>query len=165
MTLGIGGIVIVLGSVAASYGIFGYIGVKATMISIEVIPFLVLAVGVDNIFILVQTYQRTNRLPKETHAAHIGRVVGQVSPSILLSSATDSMCLFLGGLSGMPAVRSFAVYAGMALLIDFTLVVTCFVALLSLDTKRQEENRLDVLCWLVTKSMKTLISSFETTIR
>lgn len=38
-------------------GIFSYIGVPLTLIVIEVIPFLVLAVGVDNIFILVQTYQ------------------------------------------------------------------------------------------------------------
>ena len=36
-------------------------GVKATLIIFEIIPFLVLAVGVDNIFILVQTYQREPR--------------------------------------------------------------------------------------------------------
>lgn len=56
ITLGIGGIVIVLSSVAVSVGFFGYIGVPATLIIIEVIPFLVLAVGVDNIFILVETH-------------------------------------------------------------------------------------------------------------
>ena len=44
-------------SVLTSLGIYSYIGVPATLIIIEVIPFLVLAVGVDNIFILVQTYQ------------------------------------------------------------------------------------------------------------
>lgn len=38
-------------------GIFSYIGLPLTLIVIEVIPFLVLAVGVDNIFILVQAYQ------------------------------------------------------------------------------------------------------------
>lgn len=47
----------VLSSVACSLGIFSYIGIPLTLIVIEVIPFLVLAVGVDNIFILVQTYQ------------------------------------------------------------------------------------------------------------
>ena len=47
----------------------------------------------------------------------VGRVVGQVAPSMLLSSATESTCFFLGALSGMPAVRSFALYAGLALLI------------------------------------------------
>ena len=58
VTLGLGGVLIVLLSVGASVGIFGFVGVKATLIIFEIIPFLVLAVGVDNIFILVQTYQR-----------------------------------------------------------------------------------------------------------
>lgn len=138
---------IVLTSVACSIGIFGYLGVPATLIIIEVIPFLVLAVGVDNIFILVQTFQRTPRLNKETHAQHIGRVVGEVAPSMVLSSLSESACFFLGGLSDMPAVRAFAFYAGMALLLDFLLQVTCFVALLSLDVKRQNANKFDILCW------------------
>lgn len=37
----------------------------------------------------------------------------------------------------MPAVKAFALYAGMALLVDFILQVTCFVSLLALDTLRQ----------------------------
>ena len=48
---------IVLLSVAASLGFFSFVGEPATLIIIEVIPFLVLAVGVDNIFILVQSFQ------------------------------------------------------------------------------------------------------------
>ena len=43
---------------------------------------------------------------------------------------------------------AFALYAGMALFIDFLLQITCFVSLLSLDTVRQSENRYDVLCFL-----------------
>lgn len=61
ISLGIAGIVIVLSSVCASLGIFSYVGVPLTLIVIEVIPFLVLAVGVDNIFIIVQTFQVTSR--------------------------------------------------------------------------------------------------------
>lgn len=67
------GVFIVLASVACSVGLFGFIGLPATLIIIEVIPFLVLAVGVDNIFILVQTHQREARRANETVAEHIGR--------------------------------------------------------------------------------------------
>ena len=63
---------------------------------LQVIPFLVLAVGVDNIFILVQTHQREPRLPNETYVEHIGRVVSQVGPSMLLTSLSESCCFFLG---------------------------------------------------------------------
>ena len=48
---------IVFVAVLCSLGAFSYLGVPATLIIIEVVPFLVLAVGVDNIFILVQAFQ------------------------------------------------------------------------------------------------------------
>ena len=57
IVLGLAGVLIVLVSVTSSIGLFSYAGVPATLIIIEVIPFLVLAVGVDNIFIIVQTFQ------------------------------------------------------------------------------------------------------------
>ncbi|GLG97656.1 hypothetical protein R5R35_004762 [Gryllus longicercus] len=148
ITLGLGGVIIVLASVVCSVGLFGFVGVPATLIIIEVIPFLVLAVGVDNIFILVQTHQREARQHNESHAEHIGRTLGQVGPSMLLTSLSESCCFFLGSLSDMPAVRAFALYAGMALLIDFIFQITCFVSLLALDTLRQAANRLDVCCFV-----------------
>merc|ERR1719369_2015919 len=137
---------IVLISVAASIGTFGFVGVPATLIIFEIIPFLVLAVGVDNIFILVQTYQREPRKEYESHAEHVGRVVGEVAPSMLLSSVSESTCFFLVALSDMPAVRALALYAGVALFVDFLMQITCFVSLLSLDMMRQESNRYDIIC-------------------
>lgn len=148
ITLGLGGVLIVLASVISSVGLFGFTGLPATLIIIEVIPFLVLAVGVDNIFILVQTHQRDSRKTDETLEEHIGRVLGEVGPSMLLTSVSESCCFFLGSLSDMPAVRAFALYAGMALLFDFLLQITCFVSLLTLDTLRQERNRFDVCCFI-----------------
>ena len=147
ITLGMFGVMIVIVSVSASVGIFGFIGIPATLIIFEIIPFLVLAVGVDNIFILVQTFQRSHRLPDETHEEHVGRIVGEVAPSMLLSSAAECTCFFLGALSDMPAVKAFALYAGAALLIDFLMQITCFVSLLSLDMARQQNAKYDCCCW------------------
>jgi Niemann-Pick C1 protein len=61
-TLGLFGIVLVILSVASSVGFFSACGVKVTLIIAEVIPFLVLAVGVDNVFILVHELDRQNLL-------------------------------------------------------------------------------------------------------
>lgn len=61
-TLGLFGIIVVLVSVASSVGLFSLLGVKVTLIIAEVIPFLVLAVGVDNVFILVHELDRQNAL-------------------------------------------------------------------------------------------------------
>ena len=59
-TLGLFGIGLVILSVSSSVGFFSLIGVKTTLIIAEVIPFLVLAVGVDNVFILVHELDRHN---------------------------------------------------------------------------------------------------------
>ena len=56
------GIGLVILSVASSVGLFSAIGIKVTLIIAEVIPFLVLAVGVDNVFILVHELDRQNIL-------------------------------------------------------------------------------------------------------
>ena len=96
ITLGFSGILIVLFSVVASLGFWSYIGEPATLIIIEVVPFLVLAVGVDNIFILVQAYQRQNNLIDEDVPHKIGRVLGEVAPSMLLTSLSESIAFALG---------------------------------------------------------------------
>ncbi|XP_033993740.1 NPC intracellular cholesterol transporter 1 [Trematomus bernacchii] len=146
ISLGISGILIVLSSVSSSLGLFSYFGIPLTLIVIEVIPFLVLAVGVDNIFIIVQTYQRDERMPHEELHQQIGRILGDVAPSMLLSSFSETVAFFLGALSNMPAVRTFSMFAGLAVFIDFLLQMSCFVSLLGLDARRQEANRLDIFC-------------------
>lgn len=56
-TLGLGGVAVVLGAVVASMGFYSYLGVPSSLVIIQVVPFLVLAVGADNIFIFVLEYQ------------------------------------------------------------------------------------------------------------
>ncbi|XP_060012175.1 NPC1-like intracellular cholesterol transporter 1 [Lagenorhynchus albirostris] len=145
-TLGLGGVAVVLGAVMASMGFLSYLGVPSSLVILQVVPFLVLAVGADNIFIFVLEYQRLPRRPGEGREAHIGRALGRVAPSMLLCSLSEAICFFLGALTPMPAVRTFALTSGFALLLDFLLQMSAFVALLSLDSRRQEASRLDVCC-------------------
>ncbi|XP_038067706.1 NPC intracellular cholesterol transporter 1-like [Patiria miniata] len=144
--LGLGGIFVILLSVMMSLGIYGYLGIATTLIIIEVVPFLLLAVGADNVFILVLEYQRDVRQDKETREEQIGRVLGKVAPGMLMCGLSESISFFLGALTENPAVQTFALYAGLAVLIDFLLQITAFVALLSLDLRRQESGRMDILC-------------------
>lgn len=150
LTLGLSGVAIVMLSVLSSIGFLSLMGIKATLIIFEVIPFLVLAVGVDNIFILVQNYQRDVRKRDETLEQQIARIVGKVGPSMLLTSTSESLAFGLGALTPMPAVRLFSLYAAMAVFIDFLLQITCFVALMTLDCKRERGQRLDLLCCIRT---------------
>ena len=59
--------------------------------------------------------------------------------------------LISGAMSNMPAVKVFSLYAAVAVLIDFLLQITCFVALMTLDAKRQQSNQMDLLCCIKQK--------------
>lgn len=100
---------------------------------------------------------------------------------MLLCSLSESMCFFLGrgeklsisrafrgsgfhlfwsglvtlgALSTMPAVKTFALYAALAVLMDFILQMTAFVALLSLDARRQDSSRCELLCCVTVSSKR-----------
>ena len=55
--LGLLGVILVALSVVAAIGLLSYLRIKATLIIIEVVPFLVLAVGTDNLFILTHAFE------------------------------------------------------------------------------------------------------------
>ncbi|KAM6106798.1 NPC1-like intracellular cholesterol transporter 1 [Pterocles gutturalis] len=146
VTLALGGVAVVVGAVFASMGLLAMLGLPSSLIILEVIPFLVLAVGADNIFIFVQEYQQSPQEPGERREQHVGRVLGRVAPSMLLCSLSEVICFLLGALSSMPAVRTFALTAAVAIAGAFLLQMSGFVALLALDARRQEAARLDLCC-------------------
>ncbi|KAK5136783.1 hypothetical protein LTR08_002079 [Meristemomyces frigidus] len=151
-SLGVVGILIVLMSVAASVGLFAAAGVKATLIIAEVIPFLVLAVGVDNIFLIVHEFERVNiSHADEPVSDRVGRAMGRMGPSILLSASCETVAFALGAAVGMPAVRNFAAYAAGAVFINALLQITMFVAVLALNQERVEAGRADCVPCLTLK--------------
>ncbi|XP_058050619.1 NPC1-like intracellular cholesterol transporter 1 [Ahaetulla prasina] len=148
LSLALGGIVVVLGAVLSSLGFYSFVGLPSSLIIIEVVPFLVLAVGADNIFIFVLEHQQSQPVAGETPEQHLGRTLGNVAPSMLLCSLSEVICFFLGALTPMPAVQTFALSAALAVLFAFLLQMSLFVALMSLDIRRQKASRVDLCCCL-----------------
>ncbi|CAN6665610.1 NPC intracellular sterol transporter 1-related protein 1 [Trichomonascus vanleenenianus] len=161
-SLGLFGVFVVLLSVAASVGFFAFIGLKVTLIIAEVIPFLVLAVGVDNIFLLTHELNSVNiSHPSESIEQRVARAVGRIGPSILLSASCESIAFALGGLVAMPAVRNFAFYSAGAVFVNAVLQLTMFVSALSLDQLRTEQNRYDCLPFLQADKRTFPLESFS----
>ncbi|KAH8666377.1 patched sphingolipid transporter [Xylariales sp. PMI_506] len=143
-TLGFVGILIVLMSITSSIGLFSWAGIKATLIIAEVIPFIVLAVGVDNIFLIVHEFERVNLShPDAMVEERIARALGRMGPSILFSAITETVSFALGAFVGMPAVRNFAIYAAGAVFINAILQMTLFISVLSYNQMRTEDHRAD----------------------
>ncbi|GLT63217.1 hypothetical protein SLA2020_357960 [Shorea laevis] len=139
--LGLSGVILVMLSVLGSVGFFSAIGVKSTLIIMEVIPFLVLAVGVDNMCILVHAVKRQSfHLPLEER---ISNALMEVGPSITLASLSEILAFAVGSFIPMPACRVFSMFAALAVLLDFLLQITAFVSLMVFDCLRAEDNRID----------------------
>ena len=159
-TLGIVGILIVLMSIASSIGLFSWAGLKATLIIAEVIPFIVLAVGVDNIFLIVHEFNRVNiSHPDDVVEVRVSKALGRMGPSILFSALTETVSFALGAFVGMPAVRNFAVYAAGAVFINAILQVTMFVSVLTLNQIRVEDSRADCFPCVQVKSARVYLNS------
>ncbi|XP_074592588.1 uncharacterized protein LOC141848455 [Curcuma longa] len=150
--LGISGVVLVLLSVLGSIGFYSAIGVKSTLIIMEVIPFLVLAVGVDNMCILVHAIKRQ---PLELLLEErISNALTEVGPSITLASLSEVMAFAVGSFIPMPACRVFSMFAALAVLLDFLLQVTTFVSLIIFDSLRAEDKRIDCFPCIKLRSSK-----------
>lgn len=114
----------------------------------------------------LNVFQRDRYRKHELLEDRVGRISGEIIPSMLLSSLSECFCFFLGSffhsfatlvnlfhfdqflgaLSSMPAVKTFSLYAGMAIFFDFFLQITCFLALFTIDIRREEAGRLEVCC-------------------
>lgn len=158
-TLGFVGIVIVLMSITSSIGLFSWAGIRATLIIAEVIPFIVLAVGVDNIFLVVHEFERVNLShPDAMVEERIAKAMGRMGPSILFSAITETVSFALGAFVGMPAVRNFAIYAAGAVFINALLQMTLFISILSYNQMRIEDHRADCFPCIQVKAARVHLS-------
>ncbi len=95
---------------------------------------------------MVQTYQNDERPHTETVEDQIARIIGKVGPSMLLTGTTQVSAFLISSMTPMPGVRAFSLYASLAIALNFILQTTCFVALLTIDAKREKAKRIDMLC-------------------
>ncbi|SCU78188.1 LAME_0A03620g1_1 [Lachancea meyersii CBS 8951] len=131
--LGCSGILIVLGSVTSAAGALSIMGIKSTLIIAEVIPFLILAIGVDNIYLITHEYDRVFNASESLDVQQtMERALKRISPSILMSLICQSSCFLTATFVKMPAVRNFAIYSAVSIVFNVFLQLTAYVSILSL---------------------------------
>ncbi|KAJ6248437.1 npc intracellular cholesterol transporter 1 [Anaeramoeba flamelloides] len=148
--LGFSGVILVLMSLVIAFGLCCYADVKISMVISEVIPFLILAIGVDNLFLITNAFERTDEnLPIDER---LGTALGHVGASITLASLSEFLAFILGLVAAVPAITSFCIMAAVAVLVDWILQVTLFISLTALDAKRVAANRYDCFPFIKSKS-------------
>ncbi len=165
--LGLQGICIVGGSVLCSLGVCSWAGLSITMIVEEVVPFLILAIGVDNMFIVSKAFERRRRPQLEAavggakhHSAQepesvqdtMAHTLADVGPTIVAAATGEIFAFVVGVSTNIPALVQFCVVAAVAVFFDVLLQLSWFCAAVVIDAKRAEANRYDLLPCCVRQS-------------
>merc|ERR1711920_74295 len=150
--LGCAGLLSVGLAIGSTFGLASALGLFYGPVH-QVLPLLLLGVGIDDAFVLVTSMDATDsRLALRERVA---RAVSRGGTAITVTSVTNSAAFFIGSLTSLPALKHFAVWAGIGILFDFLYQVTFFVAFMTMDTHRQDENRRDVVVCCKVKAPKT----------
>ena len=136
------------GIVAVVYGIATGLGLgmwlQLPFISmVGTLPFLVLGVGLDNMFLIIHELDRTPLdWPVTKRIAH---ALSQTGPTVTMTSVTNVVAFAVSTLTQFPAIRIFCIYASLCIAFAYFFVVTFFVTAAKFDADRIKAGKIDVL--------------------
>ena len=105
------------------------------------LAFVVFGVGLDDTFIIMGEYSRTD--PRKKPTDRVVETMEVVGLSIFVTTLTTMTAFALGTMSEVPAIRWLCYYALPTIFIDFLMQTTCFISLLVLDERRLQANKRD----------------------
>ncbi|XP_056095284.1 patched domain-containing protein 3-like [Rhinichthys klamathensis goyatoka] len=133
-------------AVLASFGLLLFCGMPFAM-TVETAPFLILGVGVDDMFIMISCWQKT-----EVHKAvelRLAETYKEAGVSITITTLTDVLAFYIGLMTPFRSVQSFCMYTSTALLFCYIFNITFFGACLALNGRREKGNRHWLTCMKV----------------
>ncbi|KAM4705181.1 patched domain-containing protein 3 [Rhinophrynus dorsalis] len=138
----VGGIHPVL-SILTSFGLLLLCGVPFS-VTVANAPFLILGVGVDNMFIIISFWQQTK--VKSSLEERMADTYQEAAVSITMTTLTDVLAFYIGIMTHFPSVKSFCIYTGTALVFCYIYCITFFGAVLALNGKLENDNRHWFIC-------------------
>ncbi|XP_061442158.1 patched domain-containing protein 3 [Rhineura floridana] len=125
-------------SVVSSFGLLMFCGVPFVITAANS-PFLILGVGVDDMFILVSCWQQTK--VKDSVRDRMADTYAEAAVSVTITTLTDVLAFYIGIESSFVSVQSFCIYTGTAFIFCYLYNLTFLGAVLALNGQREESNR------------------------
>lgn len=131
-------------SMSAGIGLTSCVGLPWTNLHL-IVPFLVLGIGVDDMFVLLQAFDSVQDDINNKHLTlrqKAGKALQNAGASITVTSVTDLVAFAVGATSELAGFASFSVFVAVCIIILFFLECTFFLSCIVLD-ERRKENRYD----------------------
>jgi predicted RND superfamily exporter protein len=132
---------IVMG-IVVSYGFCSGVGLFYGPMH-NVLPFLLLGIGIDDMFVIVQSWDTLTEKEKANGSMQhkFGKTLSHSGVAITITSLTDVLAFAIGGTTVLPALKSFCLYASVGIVAIYWFQCTFFVAWMSIDQRRIEKRR------------------------
>uniref|UniRef100_A0A672ZNR4 SSD domain-containing protein n=1 Tax=Sphaeramia orbicularis TaxID=375764 RepID=A0A672ZNR4_9TELE len=144
--VGLAGVLLVTLSVAAGLGLCSLLGISFNAATTQVLPFLALGVGVDDVFLLAHAFSETGQNKRIPFEDRTGECLKRTGASVALTSISNVTAFFMAALIPIPALRAFSLQAAVVVVFNFAMVLLIFPAILSMDLYRREDRRFDIFC-------------------
>lgn len=95
--------------------------------------------GLDDTFIMLAAWRKTN--PAESVESRMGEALSEAAVSITITSLTDFLAFCAGAIVPLPAVRTFCICTGVAVLMDLFYQLTFCGSVMVLTGRREASNR------------------------
>ncbi|MGH0182575.1 UNVERIFIED_CONTAM: hypothetical protein FKN15_019579 [Acipenser sinensis] len=155
--VGLAGVLLVALSVAAGLGLCSLIGISFNAATTQVLPFLALGVGVDDVFLLAHAFSETGQNKRIPFEDRTGECLKRTGASVALTSISNVTAFFMAALIPIPALRAFSLQAAVVVVFNFAMVLLIFPAILSMDLYRREDRRLDIFCCFISPCANRVI--------
>ncbi|XP_021939583.1 protein patched isoform X2 [Zootermopsis nevadensis] len=145
--VGLAGVVLVSITVAAGLGFCALLGIAFNASTTQIVPFLALGLGVDDLFLMTNTYaEQEGSHSQYSPDEQTGVVLKRTGLSILLTSLSNMCTFFAAAIIPIPALRVFSLQAAVLVLFNLGCTLLVFPAVVSLDLRRRHSGRVDLLC-------------------
>jgi len=138
--LSISGMIVIALSLGASHGLAFYLQIPYNDMC-PVIPFLLLGIGVDDMFVIVQCLDNLDEKATLSVEERVAKAMQHAGVSILVTSFTDAITFFIGSTTSMPVLRQFCYFCALGVIFLFLFASSFFVACLLLDERRKERQK------------------------
>lgn len=118
---------------AAGYGFCYYLGGETAGVH-GLMPFLLIGIGVDDMFVICNAVDQTDL--KAPANERIKTALQHAGPSITITSLTNCLAFAFGALNSLTALRSFCLFASACIMMLYLLVMTVFLCVVVWDTER-----------------------------